>query len=96
MTSFNAEGVVSNLPYLQGLSKTGSILCLQETWLWHFEKDNLKLFLPNYDYHALCADSDNFISNFHAPHVAGLVLTSYGLWNLQNISRDCRLEIPVS
>ena len=59
--------MVPNLPYLKGLSKTGNILCLQETWLWHFEKDNLKLFLPDYDCHTMCADSDNFNSCFHAP-----------------------------
>ena len=67
ITSFNVEGVVPNLPYLKGLSKTGNILCLQEIWLWHFEKDNLKLFLPDYDCHTMCTDSDNFISSFHAP-----------------------------
>ena len=90
VTSFNVEGVVPNLPYLHGLSKTGSILCLQETWLWHFEKDNLKLFLPNYDYHALCADSDNFISNFHAPRGrAGVAI----LWPMEFTKYIKRLPV---
>ena len=67
ITSFNVAGAVPNLPYLQLLAKTGNILCLQETWLWHYEKDNLKLFLPDFDSHVRCADSDSFISSFNAP-----------------------------
>ncbi|MCG8033679.1 MAG: endonuclease/exonuclease/phosphatase family protein [Candidatus Thiodiazotropha taylori] len=78
--------MVPNLPYLQVLAKTGNILCLQETWLWHYEKDNLKLFLPDFDFYARCADSDSFISNFNAPRgKAGVAI----LWPIE-ISKHIR------
>lgn len=65
---------------MQLLAKTGNILCLQETWLWHYEKDNLKLFLPDFDSHVRCADSDSFISSFNAPRgKAGVAI----LWPME-------------
>ena len=62
ITSINIEGVKGNAPFLISLAKTPKIICLQETWLWTYEKEVIKDIIQDYEvlsnYYLLsnCAD----------------------------------------
>ncbi|MES9903493.1 MAG: reverse transcriptase domain-containing protein [Sedimenticola sp.] len=82
----NIEGCKTNANYLQSLDTDNSILCLQEHFLWDFEKHELDNILPTMDNHTRCHDSSNPVSAFKLPKGrAGVSI----LWpkRLSNITR---------
>ena len=57
ISSINIEGVKSNVTGLQDVMKTSHIVCVQEHWLWGYEKDDLaSLAGDDWNYHIVCAD----------------------------------------
>ncbi|KAK3105653.1 hypothetical protein FSP39_002699 [Pinctada imbricata] len=56
VASCNIEGVKGNAPYLQDLMKISDIICIQEHWLWDFEKVDIEKFLGEWDYFIRCVD----------------------------------------
>ena len=77
MTS-NIEGVKANKLYLQKLCQENDIVCLQEHWLWDFEKDWFKNEFMDFESFVRCHDSNDNISNFNVPRGrAGIAI----LWN---------------
>ena len=57
---------------MQNLGKVGTrILCLQELWLWDYEKHTLKYLFPDMEFHAMCYDTQNPISSTHVPRGKG-------------------------
>ena len=71
--SLNVEGVRGNITYLDEISKGDNpkILCLQEHWLWDFEKHTIKQLLPSFDSNIISCDSQNPILNTHVPRGKG-------------------------
>ncbi|MCW4346819.1 MAG: reverse transcriptase family protein [Candidatus Thiodiazotropha endolucinida] len=67
MATCNIEGAISNKAYLQKLCSENQITCIQEHWLWEFQKDWLNENLENYHVFARCHDSNENISNFNVP-----------------------------
>ena len=56
--SFNIEGIRSNAPYLHEILDKFNIICLQEHWLWDFEKNDISKLLPKFNYFIRSVDSD--------------------------------------
>ncbi|CAC5421795.1 unnamed protein product [Mytilus coruscus] len=48
--SFNIEGIKWNSLYLSGLEQALAVICIQEHWLYDFQKQTLGELLPNMDY----------------------------------------------
>ena len=77
MTSY-IEGVKVNKLYLQKLCQENDIVCLQEHWLWDFEKNWFKNEFMDIESFVRCHDSNDNISNFNVPRGrAGIAI----LWN---------------
>ena len=53
------------------LAKPPKNICIQEIWLWTFEKDVINNIIPNYEVFTNCADMYDNISNFQAPRGKG-------------------------
>ena len=71
ITSFNVEDVKGNMSTLINLAKNDSIICLQVTWLWTFEKSVLKNKIPRHEGFIRCSDLNENISNFQIPRGKG-------------------------
>lgn len=58
--SFNIEGIRGNIPYLRDLCTNSNfdIICLQEIWLWDYEKHTTKSLLPEYTCFPRAVDTD--------------------------------------
>ena len=80
MNTINIEEIKGNTPFLISLAKKQKIICVQETWLWSFEKDVISKIIPDYESFTRCADHYDNISNFQAPRGKGGVAL-YGLRN---------------
>jgi hypothetical protein len=52
--TLNVEGVKSNISYIHSLKLEKSILCLQEHFLWEFQKEHLKNLIYSSDEFVLC------------------------------------------
>ena len=63
----NIEGAVSNKSYLQKLCSENHITCIQEHWLWEFQKGWLDENLDKFHVFARCHDSNDKIQNFNIP-----------------------------
>ena len=53
--------------YLSELQKTADILCVQEHWLYEFQKHTLSTVLSDMDVAIRCSDSVEDIQNFNLP-----------------------------
>ena len=78
--SLNVEGIHSNLVYLRKLIEDHRphIICLQEHWLFNFEKDSISSLHPNYNFSAKSTDDAEPIPSKQRPRGYGGVAT---LWH---------------
>ena len=63
----NIEGAISNKNYLQKLCKSNHIICIQEHWLWEFQKHWLDENIPDLQIYSRCHDSNDNIQSFNIP-----------------------------
>ena len=59
--SYNIEGVSSNFQYPSAFiaKYNPDFICLQETWLFSFQKDNIRSFFPGYSHHSKSVDDND-------------------------------------
>ena len=67
ITTVNIEGVIANKLFLEQLCAQNDILCLQEHWLWDFQKQWLQNNFTGFKSFARCHDSNDPITNFNIP-----------------------------
>ena len=90
LVSCNIEGVKANTLYLQKLCKDNEIVCLQEHWLWDFEKHWFRNEIPNFGSFVRCCDFNDIISSFSIPRGrAGVAI----LWNETLTDSISRLQV---
>ena len=90
LVTCNIEGVKSNKLYLQKLCQDNDIVCLQEHWLWDFDKQWLKNEITDFEPFVRCHDSNDNISNFNVPRGrAGVAI----LWNKKLSDTVSRLDV---
>ena len=58
ITTFNVEGIKSNIVYINDILQNCDILCIQEHWLLNFETQIIKEYFPNHTYKAKCIDDE--------------------------------------
>ncbi|MES9881858.1 MAG: reverse transcriptase family protein [Sedimenticola sp.] len=88
--TYNIEGVKGNTAALIDLSIDPKIICLQETWLWTFESQNIDNIVPNYESFVICNDLHENIANFQVPRgKAGIAM----LWPREWSSSIKRLDV---
>ena len=58
VTTFNADGLKSNLIYVQLLLSKCDILCIQEHWLLSYEAKEFDTLFPNHNFVVKCVDDD--------------------------------------
>ena len=75
ITSFNVEGIVNNLAFLQEVLSESDILAVQEHWLFGFEKTKMEELLPSCFQHFRSCDEYEPISNVCRPTGQGGVAT---------------------
>ena len=63
--------------YLSELQKTADILCVQEHWLYEFQKHTLSTVLSEMDVAIRCSDSMEDIKNFNFPRGKGGVAIAW-------------------
>lgn len=63
----NIEGAKSNTAFLVSLSSNNRIICLQEHFLWEFQKNFLFEIFPNHDNHTRCHDSNEPLDGSKLP-----------------------------
>ncbi|CAC5424816.1 unnamed protein product [Mytilus coruscus] len=59
------------MKFLEQLSQKHAFICLQEHWLWTFEKDYIDKHIPGMMNHSRCHDVNDPISNFQIPRGRG-------------------------
>ena len=69
------EGKGNSL-YLNTVESSSDIICIQEHWLYEFQKESLALALPNMDMCVICSDTFEEISNFNLPRGKGSIQCS--------------------
>lgn len=84
--SFNVEGVKGNAPFLQEIIPTFDFICLQEHWLWEFEKHTVAPFISDFNYHIRSVDSDFQKTHYVRSRGHGGVLIAWNK-NLDNLIR---------
>ena len=67
MVTINIEGVVANKLFLEEQCADNDIICLQEHWLWDFQKEWISQNFKNFDVLIRCHDSNEPISHFNIP-----------------------------
>ena len=67
ITTVNIEGVIANKLFLEQLCAQNDILCLQEHWLWDFQKQWLQNNFSGFKSFARCHDSNDPITNYNIP-----------------------------
>ena len=85
----NIEGVKSNTVYFQKLCKDYDFVCVQEHWLWDFQKHEMQSLSLNKDFHIRCYDSTEPLTGFRLPRGQGGVSI---LWPTYLSSRVKKLE----
>ena len=80
IVSCNIEGVKSNIVYFQNLCKEHDSICIQDHWLWDFQKHEIQNMAADKDFHIMCPDSTGPLSGFRLPRGQGGVSI---LWPLQ-------------
>ena len=98
----NIEGVKANKLYLQKLCQNKDVECLQDHWLWDFDKHWLKTIITGFEPFVRCHDSNDNISNFNVPRGrAGVAI----LWNkklsdvflrLVEVSNKCVMAVEIN
>ncbi|CAC5365152.1 unnamed protein product [Mytilus coruscus] len=63
--------------YLNTLETPSDIICIQEHWLYEFQKQILGPVLPNMDMHIRCSDTNEEIDNFKLPRGKGGVAIAW-------------------
>ena len=63
----NIKGAISNKHYLEKLYKENHIICIQEHWLWDFQKHWLDENLQEVNVFSRCHDTNESIPNFNIP-----------------------------
>ena len=58
ITSFNTEGIISNLAYTRNIALKSSITCLQEHWLLEYEKNKIDNLFPEVLHHSKSVDEE--------------------------------------
>lgn len=86
----NIEGVKANKLYLQKLCNANEIICLQEHWLWDFEKHWFINEFPEFGSFVRCHDSNDSISNFSLPRGRSGVAI---LWKKSLMDYTTRLDV---
>ena len=72
IASFNVKNVATNLNFVKHLSKTSSVLFLQETWLYNYQKNLLSQVYDNTKFVAGCVDDCNPVGpSLHARGYGG-------------------------
>jgi exonuclease III len=75
IASLNIDNIKSNTEYLQKLLEQHPIVCIQEHWLFNFEKDLIGKMLPNCRYAIKCSDDNDPISQMYKPKgMAGVAI----------------------
>ncbi|CAC5414413.1 unnamed protein product [Mytilus coruscus] len=69
--------VKENSSYLNTLEMASDIICIQEHWLYEFQKQVLGHVLPNMDMHIRCSDTNEEIDNFKLPRGKGGVAIAW-------------------
>ena len=73
IASINIENVKSNLLYLEHLLEENTIVCMQEHWLYTFEKSYLRKLFPSCNFAMKCSDENSPVSQMCKPKgVAGV------------------------
>ena len=67
ITTVNIEGVIANKLFLEQLCAQNDFLCLQEHWLWDFQKQWLQNNFSGFKSFARCHDSNDPITNVNIP-----------------------------
>ena len=67
----NIEGIKSNTVYLQSLQHENTVICIQEHFLWDFEKNCLQSVMPTLSYHIRWHDYLEPLSGFKLPRGRG-------------------------
>ena len=67
----NIEGIKTNIAYLHTIELSNTVLCIQEHFLWEFQKKEMKRLLPSMENHTRCADSVDPIDGFRLPRGKG-------------------------
>ena len=76
--SLNVKNVATNLNFVKHLSKTSSVLFLQETWLCNYQKNLLSQVYDNTEFVAGCVDDFNPVGpSLHARGYGGTCI----LWS---------------
>ncbi|CAC5361724.1 unnamed protein product [Mytilus coruscus] len=85
----NIEGLKTNIAYMHTLDLSKTILCLQEHFLWNFQKKEIKILFPKMDDHTRCYDTNDPLDSFKLPKGRGGVSV---LWPSQRSSRIKKLK----
>jgi exonuclease III len=73
IVSINIDNIKSNTEYLQKLLEQHPIVCVQEHWLYNFEKGLIENLIPDCRYAIKCSDDYDHIPHMHKPKgVAGV------------------------
>ncbi|CAC5380835.1 unnamed protein product [Mytilus coruscus] len=78
-----------NALFINSLESSSDIICIQEHWLYEFQKQSLCNVLPNMDMFIRCSDTYEEISNFNRPRGKGGVAIAWKRFLTPSIS-----EIP--
>ena len=70
IATYNVQGINTNILYVEELLKKHDIVCLQEHWLWGFEKQDLNLMLPQCGVQIRSVDDGNEILE-HSHRITG-------------------------
>ena len=80
--TLNVEGVKSNISYTHSLKLENSILCVQERFLWEFQKEHLKNLIPSMTHLVRCHDTYEPLSGFKLPRgQAGVSISWTSDWS---------------
>jgi hypothetical protein len=86
----NIEGIKSNSAYINSLNMENTILCLQEHFLWDFQKNEMNKLVPNIGNYTICHDTKDPLNGFKLPRgQAGVAI----LWPQEWDGRIKRLKL---
>jgi exonuclease III len=78
----NIEGIKSNSAYVNSLNMENTILCLQEHFLWDFQRNEMKKLVPNMGNYTICHDTNDPLNGFKLPRgQAGVAIHWLQEWN---------------
>ena len=81
IATINIENLKSNSAYIRQLLTEHDFICIQEHWLYNFERNIVHNFIPDCQFAIKCSDDDDPLTPLHKPKgVAGVAI----IWNQEN------------